>query len=100
MSHQSHSLGVSNTIRYLREKLWRPGLSTDVKRYIGDGVSYAIALLRNDPPPIYNHPLSAGPWQEIAMDYKGPIGGKHGFYYQIIVDTYSHYPEVTVVNDT
>ena len=34
------------------------------------------------------------------MDFKGPIGGKNGFYYHVVLDIYSRYPGVSIVQDT
>ena len=51
-------------------------------------------------PPIRNRPLLVGPWQEVALDFKGPVGGQDGFYYHVVLDTYSRYPDITIVLDT
>ena len=59
-----------------------------------------MSVPRNDPAPIKNRPLPEGPWREVAVDYKGPIGGQSGFYYHVIIDLYSRYPEVVIVKDT
>ena len=40
------------------------------------------------------------PWRKISVDFKGPIGGKAGFYYHVVIDNYSCYPEVSIVPDT
>ena len=44
--------------------------------------------------------MPLGPWKEVALDFKGPIGGKSGFYYHVVLDTYSRYPEIFIVPDT
>lgn len=36
----------------------------------------------------------------MALDYKGPIGGKHGLYYHVVLDKYSSYPEIVIVSYT
>ena len=37
---------------------------------------------------------------EVALDFKGPMGGKDGFYYHVNLDTYSRYPEIAIVMET
>ncbi len=38
------------------------------------------------------------PWQHVATDFKGPIGKQ--FYFLLVVDEYSRFPEVEVVTTT
>ena len=40
------------------------------------------------------------PWQIMAADFKGPIGGRDGYYFHVTIDTYSRYPEVACVKTT
>ena len=44
--------------------------------------------------------MPSPPSQKKYVDYKGPIGGKSGFYYHVVIDLYSHYWEVSIVQDT
>jgi len=100
LAHESPGLGETKTIRYLRERVWFPNLSKRVKQHVGECFPCAVSVPRNDPAPIKNRPLPEGPWREVAVDYKGPIGGKSGFYYHVVIDMYSRYPEVVIVGDT
>ena len=63
-------------------------MHTNVKRYINYYYVCAIAVPRHDPPPITNRPLPSRPWETVALDFKGPIGGNNGFYFHIAIDTY------------
>ena len=49
---------------------------------------------------VTSRPMPGGPWQEVAVDFKGPIGGTKGYYFHVAIDTYSRYPEVQVVKST
>ena len=100
LAHESHGLGQTKTIRHLRERVWFPNLSKKVKQHVEECVPCAVSVPRNDPAPIKNRPLPEGPWREVAVDYKGPIGGQSGFYYHVVIDLYSRYPEVVIVKDT
>ena len=42
----------------------------------------------------------SGPWKIVTLDFKGPVGGKDGFHFHIIMDTYSCYPDIALVPDT
>ena len=75
-------------------------MTTDVKRCISDCYACSISVCRHDPPPIYSRPLPLWPWKEVALDFKGFIGGKSGFYYHVVLDTYRRYPEISIVLDT
>ena len=100
LAHESHGLGETKTIRMLRERVWFPKLAKKAKEYVAKCYPCAVAVPRNDPVPIQNRELPKGPWKEVAVDYKGPIGGPRGFYYHVIVDLYSRYPEIFIVPDT
>ena len=52
------------------------------------------------PAPIVNRETPEKPWDIIAADYKGPIGGPGGYYFHVLVDTYSKWPEVAVTSST
>ena len=41
-----------------------------------------------------------GPQQVCAADFRGPIGGKNGDYFHVLLDTYSRWPEVSVTQST
>ena len=57
-------------------------------------------MSRNNPSPFTSRPLPEGPWKEVLVDFKGPMGGKNGFYYHVVIDNYSRYPEVSIVPNT
>ena len=83
--HQSHGLGKTKTVHYLSDRVWFPKLTQKTKRYVGDCFSCAVSVPRNDPLPMKSIPLPDGPWREVSMDYKGPIGGVKGFYYHVVM---------------
>ena len=36
----------------------------------------------------------------MAVDFKGLIGGSNGYYFHVVIDTYSRYPEVSILSST
>jgi hypothetical protein len=39
-------------------------------------------------------------WSELAADFKGPIGGAGGYYFHVLIDHFSRWPEVEMVKST
>ena len=77
--HKSHGLRVFKTLHYLGERVWWPGVYKDIKRYIDECYVCSIAVSRNDPPPIKSMSLPSGPWEVVALEFKGPVGGNVSF---------------------
>ena len=88
LGHQSHGLGTTKTIRYLRERVLWLGLGEDVKGYVADCYPCSVAISRNHPLLVVSRPLPEGPWKEVLVDFKGPEGGRNGFYYHFVIDNY------------
>ena len=63
-------------------------------------LGWAAAVPRNDPPPLAIRSTPDGLWQVCAAVFKGPIGGKNGDYFHVLLDTYSRWPEVSVTKST
>ena len=100
LAHEGHQ-GESKTIQNLRSKVWFPRLAQMTKEFVGTcNTGCAAATSRNAPPPLEVRETPDGPWQLCAADYKGPIGGKDGYYFHVLMDTYSRWPEVTVTKNT
>ena len=100
LAHEGH-LGENKTIQNIRSKLWFPKLSQMVKEYVGScNLGCVPAVPTNAPPPLVIRDTPEGPWRVCAADYKGPIGGRNGYYFHVLIDTYSRWPEVAVTNST
>ena len=55
---------------------------------------------KNSPAPMVPRDTPAKPWQVCATDYKGPIGGPRGYYFHVLIDLYSKWPEIAVTKST
>ena len=100
LSHEGHGLGESRTVKLLRERVWFPRLARKTKEYVASCTSCAAAVPANTPSPITSGEMPEGPWQKVAADYKGPIGGSNGYYFHVLIDLYSRWPEVAMVKST
>ena len=48
--------------------------------------------------PLITTNLPEGPWRHVASDFKGPIA--KDFYFLLVIDEYSRFPEVAVLDST
>ena len=85
-------------MRQLRQTVWWPGISRDVKDYTGSCLGCTAAENKNCTPPMIERETPIGPWVDCSADFKGPIAGK--YYFHVLIDNYSRWPEVEVVDST
>lgn len=93
--HKAHS-GIVQTKSVARSYVWWPGLNEDIELMIG---SCPKCLENRHMPPKVVHEwiTPTRPWSRIHIDWAGPYKNK---YFLIMVDAYSRWPEVFVVNNT
>ena len=60
-----------------------------VKDYVSSCLGCVAAVPLNPPAPIITRTLPSGPWKICCSDYMGPIGGHRGYYFYILINTYS-----------
>ena len=100
LAHEGH-LGEEKTIQNIRSKVWFPRLAMMSKDFVKTcNTGCAPATPANAPPPLAVRDTPEGPWKVCAADYKGPIGGRHGYYFHVLIDTYSRWPEVAITSST
>jgi transposase InsO family protein len=90
--------GRESMLKQLRLSVWWPGMSADVKEFTESCLGCTAATPRTRPPPMQERETPAGPWQHCSADFKGPIGGD--YYFHVMIDNYSRWPEVEVVKST
>ena len=99
-AHEGHQ-GEDRTIRNLRERNWFPGMAEKCRMFVKSchpGCTASVPGMR--PAPMKNRDTPDGPWKVLSADYKGPIGGPRGYYFHVLVDQYSKWPEVCVTDST
>ena len=85
LAHEGHP-GIVPMLRQLRQDVWWPGMTEMVKEYVATcSVGCAAADFRNASPPMMIRDTPIKPWEHLACDYKGPIGGK--YYIHVTIDT-------------
>ena len=71
-----------------------------VQEFVSSCLGCVAAVPFNPPAPISTRTPPGGPWKVCCADYKGPIGGPRGYYFHVLIDTYSKWPEVAVTKST
>ena len=98
VAHEGHP-GIVQMLRQLRQDVWWPGMTSMVKEFVNTcNIGCGAAVSKNAPPPMTIRETPENPWQLLACDYKGPIGGK--FYFHVVIDTYTRWPEVDITTST
>jgi hypothetical protein len=85
----------------LRERNWFPGMTEKCRTFVKTchpGCTASVPGMK--PAPMQNRDTPDGPWKVLSADYKGPIGGPRGYYFHVLVDHYSKWPEVCVTKST
>ena len=93
--HGGH-IGVVKMKALARSHVWWPGIDREI-----EGVTSrckGCRAVRQDPKltPIHPWEFPEGPWRRVHVDFAGPMEGKQ---FLIVVDAFSKWPEVAVMDD-
>lgn len=91
IAHEGH-LGISMMKSSLRSSVWWPKLDRDVESFVKKCRGCILVSAPEVPEPIRRKQMPAGPWQEIAVDFLGPL--PDGQWLFVVVDYYSRFVEV------
>ena len=97
ISHEGHQ-GLVKSKMFLRSKMWFPGMDKMVEKEVKVCAPCQAAVETPCQEPMTSTELPNGPWEHIAIDFKGPL--KTGEYAFVAIDEYSRYPEVEFVSNT
>lgn len=90
-AHDGHP-GVNMMKSHLRTSVWWPKLDADVESFVKGCRGCTLVSAPDVPEPLIRKELPTGPWEDIAIDYLGPL--PEGQYLLVMVDCYSRYLEV------
>ncbi|XP_058456315.1 uncharacterized protein K02A2.6-like [Malaya genurostris] len=94
--HRGHQ-GVERTKAIARSVVYWANIDDDIENLVRQCcicASTAKSPTHHQPQP---WPRAAGPWKRIHLDYAGPLDG---FYYLVVVDSYSKWPEIFQTRQT
>ena len=94
-AHQGHQ-NIAKTLKLLRQTCWFPQMNRAVSEFVETCISCNAASNHNPPVPLEPNLLPDRAWQKLHADFKGPIAGS--YYLHVVIDQYSKYPEVDVLN--
>lgn len=88
--HKGHP-GMDRMKSLARSYIYWPNVDEDVKDFVRECRSCAQAAKAPTKTTLECWPVCTQPWQRVHIDYAGPIGG---YYYLVIVDAYSKWPQI------
>ena len=94
LGHEGH-LGIVQMKQRLRTKVWWPGIDNEAEKYSKTCHGCQVVNGSTNPEPMQRTALPQGPWQDIAIDYLGPLPSGH--YVFAAVDYYSRYVEIDII---
>mgnify|MGYP001794878679 FL=1 len=97
IGHEGHS-GINGTKRYLRTRVWWPGIDSDIERYVKQCHDCQLTGQPLDRPPIRVTELPKGPWEHLALDFLGPLA--NGKSILVLTDYYSRWNEIKFMSVT
>ena len=97
IAHESHQ-GISKTKALLREKVWFFGMDELVQKTLESCIACQAVGKPAPPAPLQQIEMPNAPWEQVHVDYCGPV--PTGEYLLVVIDRYSRFPEVTIVNST
>ena len=95
--HDGHQ-GIVKTKNLLRSKVWFPGIDKQVERTVALCRGCQATVEHNIIEPLEMTELPQGPWENVAIDFKGPISS--GEYLLVVIDEYSRFVIVETVQST
>lgn len=91
IAHEGHP-GVRIMKAHLRAHVWWPKMDKQVEKFVKACRGCILTSAPNPPEPMVRKELPTQPWQQIAIDFLGPL--PDGETLLVIVDYYSRYLEV------
>ncbi|XP_055714982.1 uncharacterized protein K02A2.6-like [Phlebotomus papatasi] len=95
IAHEGHP-GESLMKRRVRTKVWWPKIDRMVEQHVKKCRSCVLVSQPLNPVPMTRRPLPEAPWVDTAIDFLGPL--PTGEYLLVIVDYYSRYQEIEVMD--
>ncbi|XP_055640002.1 uncharacterized protein K02A2.6-like isoform X1 [Toxorhynchites rutilus septentrionalis] len=91
IAHAGH-LGIRMMKTFLRAVTWWPKMDKHIEMFVRKCQPCTLVAAPDPPEPMIRKQLPTSPWEEIAIDFLGPL--PEGQYLLVAVDYYSRYVEV------
>ena len=93
--HRSH-IGVNGCLRRARECMFWPGMSAEIKKFIGQCETCRRYETAQQKETLMSHEMTERPWEKVGMD----IFTLYDVNYLVLIDYYSNLWEVNRLEDT
>lgn len=97
LAHEGH-LGMSGMKSRMRCKVWWPKIDRDCEKFVKNCHGCQITSTPDVPEPIRSTQMPFQPWQDLALDFLGPLPSGHSLL--VIIDYYSRFFEVEIMKST
>ncbi|XP_042144342.1 uncharacterized protein K02A2.6-like [Ixodes scapularis] len=97
LAHRGHQ-GIVKTKQLLREKVWFPGMDNLVHMLVKSCLPCQAAVPQTTQEPLAITEPPSSPWEKVSLDFCGPF--PDGKYAMVVIDDFSRYPVVQVLNST
>lgn len=91
--HQGHP-GITRMTALAKNNVFWPGMTKDIERHVKNCNGCIIAQKANIKTNLSPWAPPKTPWERIHLDYAGPY---NGIYLEILVDAYSKWPMVKIM---
>ena len=97
LAHEGHQ-GIVKMKGWLRTKVWWPKMDTDAEQICKSCHGCQVVSGFCAPEPMQRVEPPTGPWQDVAIDVLGPLPSGESLL--VVVDYYSHFFEVVIMQST
>lgn len=97
IAHEGH-LGITKTKALIRSKLWFRKMDKLIENVIKGCLNCQLEGDGEIRPPIEPTTMPEEPWEQLAVDFYGPL--KNGHHLMVLIDEHSRFPIVEQVNST
>ncbi|KAK3083972.1 hypothetical protein FSP39_006106 [Pinctada imbricata] len=94
IAHEGHQ-GITKTKQLLREKVWFPYIDDLTEQMCKSCITCLSLSPTNTPEPLKMSELPSKPWDEVSVDFFGPI--PNGDYIMVVIDDYSRFPVIEIM---
>ena len=97
IAHEGHQ-GLAKTKQFLRSREWLPRMDERVSAIVGPCVACQATVNTPSQEPVKSTELPKGPWENLAVDYYGPLPS--GDYVLVVIDEYSRFANIDFATST
>ena len=97
IAHEGHQ-GLVKTKQFLISRVWFPRMDERVSGIVGPCVACQATVNTPSQEPVKSTELPKGPWENLAVDYYGPLPS--GDYALVVIDEYSRFADIDFTTST